>query len=62
MKHVIYIYMLVCGLVFSSCNDYLDIVPKGNKIKFRLLLPIMKLCCVMSMLSDRLPSAMPFIC
>lgn len=32
MKHVIYIYMLVCGLVFSSCNDYLDIVPKGNKI------------------------------
>ncbi len=32
MKHAIYIYMLVCGLVFSSCNDYLDIVPKGNKI------------------------------
>lgn len=32
MKHLIYICILVCGLGFSACNDYLDIVPKGNKI------------------------------
>ena len=32
MKHLIYICILVCGLSFSACNDYLDIVPKGNKI------------------------------
>lgn len=32
MKHLIYICTLLCSLAFSSCNDYLDIVPKGNKI------------------------------
>lgn len=32
MKQFIYIGVLLCSLVFSSCNDYLDIVPKGNKI------------------------------
>lgn len=32
MKHLIYICTLLCSLALSSCNDYLDIVPKGNKI------------------------------
>lgn len=32
MKHLIYICTLLCSLACCSCNDYLDIVPKGNKI------------------------------
>ena len=32
MKKIIYSFICIAGLTFSSCNDYLDIVPKGNKI------------------------------
>lgn len=32
MKQLIYTCVLMCCVMCSSCNDYLDIVPKGNKI------------------------------
>ena len=32
MKQLIYTCVLMCCMMCSSCNDYLDIVPKGNKI------------------------------
>lgn len=32
MKHFTYILALAGTLTFSSCNDYLDIVPKGEKV------------------------------
>lgn len=32
MRHIKYIYIALAGLLFASCDSYLDIVPKGNKI------------------------------
>ena len=32
MKKFLYIFIIACLPVFSSCDDYLNIVPKGEKI------------------------------
>ena len=33
MKKILFMIMTVLGWInLTSCNDYLDIVPKGNKI------------------------------
>ena len=32
MKKFLYILIIACLPVFSSCDDYLNIVPKGEKI------------------------------
>ena len=32
MKKFLYIFVIACLPLFSSCNDYLDIVPKGEKV------------------------------
>lgn len=46
MKKILFMIMTVLGWInLTSCNDYLDIVPKGNKILPWLIL---KHCCEMN--------------
>ena len=47
MKKILFMIMTVLGWInLTSCNDYLDIVPKGNKIPLPWL--ILKHCCEMN--------------
>ena len=47
MKKILFMIMTVLGWInLTSCNDYLDIVPKGNKIPTTLA--DLKHCCEMN--------------